>query len=180
MLEFLVMAIMAVFAILAIHTRQLRLAIIYLAVFSLLTALLYLLFAAPELAIAEAVIGSGLVSLLYLAALKRNRVYTIAMVLVPMPDRLLDSMHQAVEQSLALQEIRRFFVQREVEVQLVFTNLPLAAARLDAHFDLVLSWDGSLMTAHTDDDNYIAVELEMMLQLHGTDSALYFDRSKGA
>jgi putative multicomponent Na+:H+ antiporter subunit B len=178
-LELLVMLIMAVFALLTIHTKQLRLAIIYLAVFSLLAALLYLLFAAPELAIAEAVIGSGLVSLLYLAALKRNRVYTIGVVVLPPPEKLTDDIHNAVEQSRALHEVRRFFVRREVEVQLVFTELSVAEARANLLFDLVLSWDGQAVTAHTDDNNYIAVELEMMFQLHDADNLIRFERSVG-
>jgi len=173
------MLIMAVFALLTIHTKQLRLAIIYLAVFSLLAALLYLLFAAPELAIAEAVIGSGLVSLLYLAALKRNRVYTIGVVVLPPPEKLTDDIHNAVEQSRALHEVRRFFVRREVEVQLVFTELSVAEARANPLFDLVLSWDGQAVTAHTDDNNYIAVELEMMFQLHDADNLIRFERSVG-
>jgi len=178
-LELLVMLIMAVFALLTIHTKQLRLAIIYLAVFSLLAALLYLLFAAPELAIAEAVIGSGLVSLLYLAALKRNRVYTIGVVVLPPPEKLTDDIHTAVEQSRALHEVRRFFVRREVEVQLVFTELSVSEARANPLFDLVLSWDGQAVTAHTDDNNYIAVELEMMFQLHDADNLIRFERSVG-
>ena len=73
MIEVVVVVAMAVFAVLAIHSRLLRNAVIYLAIFSLMAAFLFLLHAAPELAIAEAVMGSGLVTLLYLTALRACR-----------------------------------------------------------------------------------------------------------
>jgi putative multicomponent Na+:H+ antiporter subunit B len=61
----------------AIWTRILRHAVIFLGIFSLLCSFLYLYYGAPDVAIAEAVIGSGLVMLLYLTAIKRYRTFGI-------------------------------------------------------------------------------------------------------
>ena len=176
MVEVGTIVLMGLFATLAIQSNLLRLSIIYLAVFSLLSAFLYLLFAAPELAIAEAVIGSGLVTLLYLAALKRNRVYTVAVVSGENRDRLVDSYIEHVERSQALKEIRAFFVRREFEVQVVFVSTSLEDALRDETFDLVIAEDKDGLAAYTDDESYIMLELEMMFQMHGTDSAIRFVR----
>ena len=168
--------LMGVFAALAIHSNVLRLAIIYLAVFSLLAAFLYLLYAAPELAIAEAAIGSGLVTLLYLAALKRNRVYTIGVVNEQQRDHLSDSYIQHVERSKALREIRQFFLLREFEVQIVFVFSALDDALRDPAYDLIVAEDSEGFAAFTDDESYAMLELEMMVQMHGSGSAIRFVR----
>ena len=176
MVEVGTIVLMGLFATLAIQSNLLRLSIIYLAVFSLLGAFLYLLYAAPELAIAEAVIGSGLVTLLYLAALKRNRVYTVAVISDRHRDRLVDSYIEQVERSKALHEIHTFFVRREFEMQIVFVLASLEDALHDESYDLVVAEDEDGLAAYTDDESYVMLELEMMFQMHGTDSAIRFVR----
>ena len=176
MIEVAVIVLMGIFAVLAIQSRFLRLSIVYLAVFSLLGAFLYLLFAAPELAIAEAVIGSGLVTLLYLAALKRTRVYTVAVISEAHRNHVTDSYIAHVERSKALEEIRRFFRRREFEVQVVYVSVPLADALVDDAYDLVIAEDQEGLSAFTDDESYAMLELEMMFQMHGTESEMRFVR----
>jgi uncharacterized MnhB-related membrane protein len=68
---------MIVFAIIALQTRILRNAIIYSGVFSLLCSFAYLLYKAPDVAIAEAVIGCTLSTILYLVALKKYRIFRV-------------------------------------------------------------------------------------------------------
>lgn len=176
MLDSAIIVLMGGFALLAIHTRLLRLAVIHLAVLSLLGAFLYLRSAAPELAIAEAAIGSGLVSLLYLVALKRNRVYTIGVVVSGQSDRLVDNYIRHVERSRALKDLRNFFVVREYEVQVVYVPDALEEALERSAYDLVLHEDESGLSAFTDDESYIMLELEVMFQMRGSTSALHFVR----
>ncbi len=176
MTDALILVAMGVFAILAIHSRLLRIAVIHLAVVSLLAAFLYMRYAAPELAIAEAVIGSGLVSLLYLAALKRNRVYTIGVVGSGEQQRLADAYMRHIERSRALREIRQFFLIREYEVQIVFIPDSLEEALDNDAYDLVLREDEEGIAAYTDDESYIMMELEMMIQMRGSGSDLQFRR----
>ncbi|TVR05012.1 MAG: DUF4040 domain-containing protein [Spirochaetaceae bacterium] len=176
MVEVAVIVLMGIFAILAIQSRFLRLSVIYLAVFSLLGAFLYLLYAAPELAIAEAVIGSGLVTLLYLAALKRTRVYTVGVVSDAHRNHITDSYIEHVERSKALREIRRFFRRREFEVQVVYVSVSLEDALVDDAYDLVIAEDEQGLAAFTDDESYVMLELEMMFQMHGTESEMRFVR----
>lgn len=65
------------FAIIAIQTGVLRNAVIYLSVFSLLCSIVYLFHGAPDVAIAEAVIGCTLSTILYLVALKKYSIFTV-------------------------------------------------------------------------------------------------------
>ena len=65
-----------VLAIATVQTRKLRNAVIYLGVFSLGMSFVYILYNAPDVAIAEAVIGSTLATILYLVALKKYRIFT--------------------------------------------------------------------------------------------------------
>ncbi len=60
-----------------VQTQKLRNAIIYMGVFSLSIAFVYMLYNAPDVAIAEAVIGSTLATILYLVALQKYKVFTI-------------------------------------------------------------------------------------------------------
>ncbi len=168
--------LMGVFALLAIHSRLLRLAVIYLAVFSLLAAFLYLLFAAPELAIAEAVIGSGLVTLLYLAALKRNRVFTIAVLAEGHRYRLTDAYINYIERSKALQEIHSFFELREFEPQIVYSEKLLEDALKDPRFDMVILEEKDEIVLYGSDESFVIEELELMFRIHGTDANVRFER----
>lgn len=170
------LVMIGVFSLLAIQSRLLLKAVIYLAIASILAALLYLRSGAPELAIAEAAIGSGLVTLLYLAALKRNRIYTIAIASDGQANRLEDAYMLHLEHSRAIREIRNFFVIREFEIQIVFVPESLAEALTKDCYDLVLHEDQNGITAYTDDDSYIMMEFEMLLQMRGAASALTFQR----
>ncbi len=62
------------FALMALGTQRLRLAVIYLGVFSMSMAFVFIIYNAPDVAIAEAVIGSVFSSILYLVALKKYKV----------------------------------------------------------------------------------------------------------
>jgi putative multicomponent Na+:H+ antiporter subunit B len=174
MLEAGTIILMGVFAVLAIHSKLLRLAVIHLAVLSLLAAFFYLLFAAPELAIAEAVIGSGLVTLLYLAALKRNKVYTIAVLTEGHKYRLTDAYINYMERSRALREIKHFFEVREYEPQVVFTEKPLGEALADPRFDLVIVEEKQGIATYGSDESFVVEELELMFRIHGTEANIRF------
>ena len=161
---------MMLFALLVIHSRMLRQAVIHLAVFSLLTAFLYLLLAAPELAIAEAAIGSGLVTLLYLASLKRNPVYTIAVLAEGHSYRRTNAYLGYMQRMRAMRDIKNFFRRREYEPQIVFSEKTLEEALEFPSFDLVIREEKEGISAHGSSQSYVLEELEMMFMIHGTGS----------
>jgi len=63
--------IMVLAAFLAIHLKNLLSAIISAGVISLLASVIYLLLAAPDVAMTEAAIGSGLTTIIFIFALKK-------------------------------------------------------------------------------------------------------------
>ncbi|MDP8201550.1 MAG: DUF4040 domain-containing protein [Candidatus Tenebribacter burtonii] len=63
--------IMIIAAFLAIHLKNLLSAIISAGVISLLASVIYLLLAAPDVAMTEAAIGSGLTTIIFIFTLKK-------------------------------------------------------------------------------------------------------------
>ena len=176
MIEAGTIVLMGVFALLAIHSSILRLSVIHLAVLSLLAAFLYTLYAAPELAIAEAVIGSGLVTLLYLAALKRNKVYTIAVLAEGYRFRLTDEYINYMERSKAMREIKHFFELREFEPQVIYSEKSLDEALGDPLFDLIVLEEKEGIVAYGSDRSFVVEELDLMFRIHGTDANIRFQQ----
>ena len=72
-----ILIVIIVFAIAAIQAKSLRQSVIYLSVFSLLCSFAYALYQAPDVAIAEAVIGCSLSTVLYLVAIKKFRIFRV-------------------------------------------------------------------------------------------------------
>ena len=176
MVETATILLMMTFALLVVHSKLMRNAVIHLAVFSLLAAFLYLLHAAPELAIAEAAIGSGLVILLYLASLKRNKVYTIAVLAEGHDYRMTDAYLNYMESHVAMKEIKGFFERREFEPQIVFSEKSLSEALSYPSFDLIITEEKDGISAHGSSDSYALEELEMLFQIHGTASSIHIVR----
>lgn len=71
------LVIMVAIAVLTLQTQRLRNAVIYMGVLSLVSSFVYLLYGAPDVAIAEAVVGSTLATVLYLVALQKYKLFTI-------------------------------------------------------------------------------------------------------
>ncbi|MBN2794794.1 MAG: DUF4040 domain-containing protein [Clostridia bacterium] len=69
--------ILILLALISLQTMKLRNAIIYLGVFSMTLAFVYLLYGAPDVAIAEAVIGSTMATVLYIVAFQKYRLFVI-------------------------------------------------------------------------------------------------------
>lgn len=72
-----VLIVMVVFAIASLQAKSLRHSVIFLSIFSLLCSFAYMLYQAPDVAIAEAVIGCTLSTVLYLVAIKKFRIFRV-------------------------------------------------------------------------------------------------------
>lgn len=104
-------------AIYAIQTRKLRNAVVALCAFSLFASVCYLLYGAPDVAIAEAVIGTTLATILYLVALQKYKVFTVYFMLegealsdAAYFQRAKDQMTMALEKFCAKQELELLIV----------------------------------------------------------------------
>jgi uncharacterized MnhB-related membrane protein len=165
-------------AVVAVWTKILRHAVIFLGIFSFICSFLYLYYGAPDVAIAEAVIGSGLVMLLYLTAIKRYRTYSIV-VAYDQDERIQDTTIQelsATEQGRLLQEIERFCLSRELEPEIVYSREEVDTIVADGRYDLIVQAGGSELTVYGRSDNFLVDELEMLLILHSTEESTEFVR----
>ena len=160
----------------AIFTRILRHAVVFLGIFSLLCSFLYLYYGAPDVAIAEAVIGSGLVMLLYLTALKRYRTYTIC-VTEESRRRIEDrGLIAATQRSRLIQEIEAFCISRELEPDVVYSPDDLETLKQRRRYDLIVRQTEDGAVVHGQRDNFLVDELEVLLILHSQDLICSFER----
>lgn len=122
MLEF-ALILLIVFSVAAIQTHYLRHAVIYLSVFSLSISFVYLLLAAPDVAIAEAVIGSTISTILYLVALQKYKIFTIYFIL--QDDESIAGQHYHKDKTELLKTLEKFCNKQELEPQIIFSSLSL-------------------------------------------------------
>ena len=165
-------------AIVAVWTRILRHAVIFLGIFSFICSFLYLFYGAPDVAIAEAVIGSGLVMLLYLTAIKRYKTYSI-IVAFDREGRIEDTTMQEIAGSAQGQlrsEIEQFCLSRELEPELVYSRERVETIIADGRYDLIVKAGGDQFTVYGREDNYLVDELEMLLILRSADTNAEFVR----
>lgn len=77
MAEKLILVLLLIFSFASIQTPKLERAVIYLGMFSFLCSLLYLFYQSPNVAIAEAVIGCTLSTVIYLVALRKQKRFVV-------------------------------------------------------------------------------------------------------
>ncbi|TCT15458.1 putative MnhB-related membrane protein [Natranaerovirga pectinivora] len=106
MSEKIILILTVIFAFLSIQTLKLNRAVIYLGMFGFLCSLLYLFYRSPNVAIAEAVIGSTLTTVIYLVALRRQKRFKVY-VYNEIDYNILDAMETfGVREDLIFQYIR--------------------------------------------------------------------------
>jgi len=121
---------------------NLRYSVIVLGAFSLTMALTYLFYNAPDVALAEAAIGVGLSTVMYLVALKKVTVYDICHIeedVDDFDDDNIDEIRDSVTRPL-----EHFIEQREeIEPQFAYTNRSVEKMIEEDIHDLIISYKGS-------------------------------------
>ncbi|TVQ40570.1 MAG: DUF4040 domain-containing protein [Spirochaetaceae bacterium] len=169
MIEAILLLLLILLAIMAVETQILRMAVVFLGIFSLLLSFLYLFYGAPDVAIAEAVMASGLVTLLYLTALKRYRVYNICFtneMFREVDDRYII---EGTRRGQLLREIEQFCISKELEPQIVCTPEDIDTLMETRKYDLIIRQEGEHLTIYGSQENYFIDELEMLLILRYED-----------
>jgi len=146
--EIIVFSMMIVLAVAAVSSMKLRRAIIYLGAFSLLSSFVYLFSNAPDLAIAEAVIGCTISVILLLTALKKYRIMTIYYV----EDKDCE-VSQKIGENL-IEEMEEFLVAHEFEPQLVRTELDDESLHEQDKFDLLVVGVEKSINVYSAGDNF--------------------------
>lgn len=143
MIEFMILAVVVFLALIAVSTDNLRRSVIFLGVFSLAMAFAYLFYNAPDVALAEAAIGVGLSTIMYLVSLKKVRVYSILYVeedAEEFTDKDINDVQPTIMRPL------EYFLERteEVEPQIAYTNRPLREVLDDEAHDFVIHRENDL------------------------------------
>lgn len=176
MIEAILLLLLVLLAIMAVETQILRMAVVFLGIFSLLLSFLYLYYAAPDVAIAEAVMASGLVTLLYLTALKRHRVYNICFTNEQFGEVNDRYIIEGTRRGQLLREVEQFCISKELEPQTVFTPDDLDSLMEANKYDLIIRQEGERLTIYGSQENYFVDELEMLLILRYQDLNTSFVR----
>ena len=146
--EVIVLVMMIVLAIVTVSSMKLRRAIIYMGAFSLLSSFVYLLNNAPDVAIAEAVIGCTISVILLLTALKKYRIMTIYYV----EEKDCDISKDICEKFIV--DIEKFLIEHEFEPQLVKTSLDDESLHEQDKFDMLVVGVSESLNVYTASDNF--------------------------
>lgn len=150
------------FAIIALQTGVLRNAIIYLSVFSLLCSVVYLLLGAPDVAIAEAVIGCTLSTILYLVALKKYRIFTVYYRCLSDDVDELGQLKSEKEQLKTF--LTKFSSSRELQLDVINTTSSYAEIVKTASYDVIVLHSSRGVWLHGLKNSYQYTELCEFLQ----------------
>ena len=154
-LIFLLMIVMALFCVTAVNLRK---AIIGLGAFSLLAAVCYLIYHAPDVAITEAVIGSALSTILYIIALKKYSSFYVYF--SSGTQNKSSDLRMRLEKSDVRGVIREYCAAHELTPQIVPTWEAPETIAAEHVYDLILHDDGSQTTLYgiETDDHYHALK----------------------
>lgn len=150
------------FAILAIQSRSLRNAVIYLAVFSLICSIVYLLLNAPDVAIAEATIGCTLSTILYLVALKKYKIFTVYYNCYFNDETHLPGLQKEREQISRL--LRDFATSQELQLDLINTATSFTQLKESATCDVIIFHSPHGIWLHGIKNSYQYQKLLEMMQ----------------
>ena len=139
-----------VLAIMIIEARKLRRSVIYMGAFSLLSSFVYLIYNAPDVAIAEAFIGCTISVVLFLTALKKYKIMTIFYV----HTEGAISVRSKAFSSKLLQSIETYLIDRDFEPQLVKSDLHDTSLHEKEDFDLLLVNEGPSISIYSAKTNY--------------------------
>lgn len=148
----LIFILMIIMAIATIQTPILRHAVLYLAVFSLLCSFAYLLYQAPDVAIAEAVIGCTLSTVLYLVALKKYtifRVYYCNHSKTPQNQPFINAQKNSLVSML-----QTYLINIELELDLINTTKSVKDLESSTAYDIIIEHSDKAIIIHGAESNY--------------------------
>ncbi len=151
-----------IFAIIAIQSGVLRNAIIYLSVFSLLCSVVYLFLGAPDVAIAEAVIGCTLSTILYLVALKQYHIFTVYYHCITEDVNEIVLLKNEKEQMKYA--LTKFASSKELQLDIINTTSSLNVLNESVSYDVVIFHSKQGIWLHGFKHSYQYIELANTLK----------------
>lgn len=145
------------FSILALNTKRPRNAVIYLGVFSIASAVIFLIYNAPDVALAEAIIGSAISTILFLVVLEKYQVLSIFYRL-----RHDDEKHMSYlqENETFISDLINFSSRNELDPHIYYTNQVVNDLLEQHEFALIVddTMDGFVIYGH--EENTLLPNLE--------------------
>ena len=143
---------LVVFAFMSVQTPKLRRSVVYLAVFSAGSAFVYVLLGAPDAALAEAVIGSTIATIIYLSALQKYKSFTIY---------YTNEMRHEYRQSnlfrrrnAVLQRIENFCSGKDLEAHIMYTTESLQEVMKNHGWDIIVRRKKNKFSIYGMEQNY--------------------------
>lgn len=161
MLEF-ALILLLVFSIAAIQTRYLRHAIIYLGMFSLSISFVYLLYHAPDVAIAEAIVGTTISTILFIIALQKYKIFTIYYHVQPNENRSRGVFSK--NKIMLLKTLEKFCSKSELEAQIIYSSRSLDFILEKHKYALIVEENDDCVWIYGHEKNYKLEELEAFLR----------------
>ena len=171
-LEIMLMICLIVLAFITVQTRKLRRAAIFLGAFSLICSFAYLIYNAPDVAIAEAVIGCTLSTILILIALKKYHVITIYYV----ENEEGDSAAIKKQRRDLTTTLENFLTERGFEPQMIPTHLDERILCQNECFNLLIEHTANGIIIYSSGIRYLERDIEEYLEAHkpkGLDISFY-------
>jgi uncharacterized MnhB-related membrane protein len=140
--------LLVVLAILSVQTNTLRRAIVYLCVFSLLCSFCYLLYQAPDVAIAEAVIGCTLSTIIYLVALNKYKVFRVYYIIEQKDSTSLKQKNDLCK------TLGTYSLEKELELDIVISDKEIDEIVRDYPYDIIILHNNTNITIYGDKSNY--------------------------
>lgn len=153
---FLILAI--VFAFKAINTNKLRVSIITMGIFSLISSFCYLLYSAPDVAIAEAVMGCTLSTILYLVAFQKYKIFSIYYIVVNRNELYMN--YDVKRRTEIVGIVEKFCKDKELEPHVIYTSENVEHVKSEHDYDLIVVQEGKDLTLFGREDNYLLEGLE--------------------
>lgn len=161
-LELLLVICLVILAFVTVQTSKLRRSAIYLGAFSLICSFAYLSFNAPDVAIAEAVIGCTLSTILLLIALKKYSVITIFYV----EHEHGDSAVIKKERRDLVSSLENFLIEHGFEPQVIHTHLEERLVCQNECFNLLIEHTSSGINIYSSGIRYLAPEIKEYIETH--------------
>lgn len=160
-----ILVFLVISALLTLQTQKMKNAVIYLGVFSILIALMYLLQGAPDVAIAEAVIGSTMTTILFVVALHKYKIFRVFVKVES--KRIDDTVYKDKTYKDILDAVSIFCYKKGLDPMPIYTVDTKNLIGKNQHHITLVAVDGNFELAYHKDD--IKAE-ELFDYLAGQDS----------
>lgn len=147
----------------AVQTRYMRQAVIYLGLFSLAISFVYLLYSAPDVALAEAIIGSTISTILYIVALQKYKIYTIYYKL--QREELDDNSTLSIHKQQLIKSLEKFCSKQELETQIIYSTEDIKFIIEQHQYALILEEKENTIVIYAHPENYKFDSLKKFLEL---------------